>query len=82
MNARLQDGQKLHLLCSKCEETLSAMEGKISRGLFKKIANYRGQSSAITITEPMRVGYLLNPLAYRHAAASTDCPFRTIMMAW
>ena len=26
--------------------------------------------------------YLLNPLAYRHAAASTDCPFRTIMMAW
>ncbi len=58
VNARLQDGLKDYLLCNKCEGTLSCMETEIAQKLFKKLANYRRQSSMITVTESMRIGVL------------------------
>jgi len=58
VNARHQDGPKKHLLCRECEGKLSVLEKMLAENVFRKIANYRKQSSRITITEEIRLAVL------------------------
>lgn len=50
VNVRRQDGPKEYLLCGECEGRLSIVEKALAENVFRKVANYRKQSSKITIT--------------------------------
>lgn len=58
VNVRHQDGPKEYLLCGCCEGKLSIIEKELAGELFRKVANYRQQSSKIVITETMRVAVI------------------------
>lgn len=58
INIRHQDGPKEYLLCGSCEKTLSVMEKELAERLFKKVANYRQQTTNVIVTETMRIGIL------------------------
>jgi len=58
VNIRHQDGPKEHLLCGTCEGNLAKLEKELAEQLFRKIANYRQQKSAIVITETMQIAVL------------------------
>lgn len=55
VNKREQDGPKEYLLCAECESNLSLMETEFAEKVFKKIANYRIQTSEILVTESMQI---------------------------
>lgn len=54
INQRLQDGPKFYLLCEECEQFLSKLEDEFAKNFFKKIANYRNQSTTLMVTENMK----------------------------
>lgn len=58
VNVRRQDGPKEYLLCGGCEGRLSIVEKALAENVFRKVANYRKQSSKITITEDVRLAVL------------------------
>jgi hypothetical protein len=50
-NRRVQDGEKLDLLCNTCENDFSKNELRFKDNIFVKIANYQNQKENISITE-------------------------------